>query len=92
MKIFLGYGQNSNKPLIEKIKEYLSMDAEGNLKHEVWMNTSEISILSHEKCAVMQIECNANRKLLVHLKDSGFKTKSKIKRIEYLDPFEKFFA
>ena len=28
--------------LIEKIKEYLSKDAEGNFKHEVWIVTSEI--------------------------------------------------
>ena len=42
MKIFLSYGHDSNEPLIEKIKEYLSKDAEGNLKHEVWIDTSEI--------------------------------------------------
>ena len=42
MKIFLSYGHDSNAPLIEKIKEYLSKDAEGNLKHEVWIDTSGI--------------------------------------------------
>ncbi len=42
MKIFLSYGHDSNAPLNEKIKEYLSKDAEGNLKHEVWIDTSEI--------------------------------------------------
>ena len=42
MKIFLSCGYDSNAPLIEKIKEYLSRDAEGNLKHEVWIDTSEI--------------------------------------------------
>ena len=42
MKIFLSYGHDSNAPLIEKIKEYLSKDAEGNTKHEVWIDTSEI--------------------------------------------------
>ena len=42
MKIFLSYGHDSNAPLIEKIKEYLSKDAEGNLKHEVWIDSSEI--------------------------------------------------
>lgn len=42
MKIFLSYGHDSNTPLIEKIKDYLSKDAEGNLKHEVWIDTSEI--------------------------------------------------
>ena len=36
MKIFLSYEHDANAPLIEKIKEYLSKDAEGNLKHEVW--------------------------------------------------------
>ena len=30
MKKFLSYGHDSNAPLIEKIKEYLSKDAEGN--------------------------------------------------------------
>ena len=34
MKIFLSYGNDSNAPLIEKIKEYLSKDAEGNLRHK----------------------------------------------------------
>jgi len=38
MKIFLSYGHDSNAPLIEKRKEYLSKDAEGNLKHEVWID------------------------------------------------------
>ena len=35
MKIFLNNGHDSIAPLIEKIKEYLSKDAEGNLKREV---------------------------------------------------------
>ena len=42
MKIFLSYGHDSNAPLIEKIKEYLSKDADGSPKHEVWMDKSEI--------------------------------------------------
>ena len=42
MKIFLSYGHDSNAPLIEKIKDYLSKDADGNLRHEVWIDTSEI--------------------------------------------------
>ena len=42
MKIFLSYGHDSNAPLIEKIKEYLSKDAEGNLMHDVWRDKSEI--------------------------------------------------
>ncbi len=48
MKIFLSYGHDSNAPVIEKIKEHLSKDAEGNLKHEVWIDTSEIKAVSHE--------------------------------------------
>ena len=35
MKIYLSYLHDANAPLIEKIKEYLSKDAEGNFKHEV---------------------------------------------------------
>ena len=42
MKIFLSYGHDSNAPLIEKIKEYLSKDADGKLKHKVWIDTSGI--------------------------------------------------
>ncbi len=42
MKIFLSYGHDSNAPLIEKIRDYLSTDTEENLKHEVWIDTSEI--------------------------------------------------
>ena len=42
MKIFLSYGRDSDAPLIEKIKEYSSKEAEGNLRHEVWIDTSEI--------------------------------------------------
>ena len=42
MKIFLSYGHDSNAPLIEKIKEYLSKDEEGNPRHEVWMDKSDI--------------------------------------------------
>lgn len=42
MKIYLSYVHDANASLIEKIKEYLSKDAEGNLKHEVWIDTSEI--------------------------------------------------
>ena len=32
MKILQSYGHDSNAPLIEKIKEYLSKDAEGELR------------------------------------------------------------
>ena len=48
MKIFLSYRHDSNAPLIEKIKENLSKDAVGNLKHEVWIDTSEI----RSKCSL----------------------------------------
>ena len=88
MKIFLSYGHDSNAPLIEKIKEYLSNDVEGNLKHEVWMDKSEINTPSHEQCVVSHIERNASRELLIQLKESGFVTYSKITRIGYLYPFE----
>ena len=51
MKIFLSYGHDSNAPLIDRIKEYLSKDAEGNLKHEVWIDTSEIKAgKDHQMC------------------------------------------
>ena len=33
MKKFLSYGHDPNAPLIEKLKVYLSKDAEGILKH-----------------------------------------------------------
>lgn len=42
MKIFLSYGHDSNAPLIEKRNENLLKDEEENLKHEVWIDTSEI--------------------------------------------------
>ena len=42
MKIFLSYGHDSNAPLIEKIKENLSKDAEENLKDKVWIDASKI--------------------------------------------------
>ena len=44
MKIFLSYGHDTNTPLIKKIKEYLSKDEEGNPRHEVWMDTSDIKV------------------------------------------------
>ena len=42
MKKFLIYGHDSNASFIETRNENLSKDAEGNLKHEVWIVTSEI--------------------------------------------------
>ena len=41
MKIVLSYGHSANAPLIEKTKNYLSKGAEGNLKHEVRIDTSD---------------------------------------------------
>ena len=61
MKIFLSYGHVSNEPLFEKIKESLSKDPEGNLKHEVWMDMSGTATLLHEQCVVSHIERNASR-------------------------------
>ena len=39
--MFLSHENDSNAPLIEKIKGDLSKDAEGNLKHVVWIDTSK---------------------------------------------------
>ena len=63
-------------------------------KRCLWLNkktTMEINTPSHEQCVVSHIERNVSRELLIRLKESGFKTDSKIKRIGYLDPFEKRF-
>lgn len=79
MKIFLSYGNDSNEPLIETIKEDLSKDAEGNLKHEAWMDTSGTSTPSHEQCVVSHIERNASRELQIRLKKYRPMTDSKIK-------------
>ena len=42
MKIFLSYGHDENEKIILKIKDYLSKDAYGNPKNEVWIDKSEI--------------------------------------------------
>ena len=76
MKIFLSYGHDSNAPLIEKIKEYFLKDAEGNLRHEVWIDTSEINIPSREQSVISHIERNASSELLMRPKKSRFKTVS----------------
>ena len=63
-------------------------------KRCVWLNrktTLEVNTPSHEQCVVSHIERNASRNLLLRLKESGFATNSKIKRISYLDPYESFF-
>lgn len=59
-------------------------------KRCIWLNkktTLETNTPSHEQCVVSHIERNASRELLIRLKNSGFKTDSKIIRIGYLDPF-----
>lgn len=64
-------------------------------KRCVWLNkktTLEINTPSHEQCVVSHIERKVSRELLIRLKKYGFMTDSKIKRIEYMDPFEKFFG
>ena len=64
-------------------------------KRCVWLNkkmTLEVNTPSHEQCVVSHIERNASRELLIQLKKCGFQSNSKIKRINYLDPFEKLFA
>ncbi len=62
MKIFLSYGHDSNASLIEKIKEYLSKDADGDLMYEVWIDTSEIKAEFHELriCSVLSLEMTEN--------------------------------
>lgn len=63
-------------------------------KRCIWLNkktTLEVNTPSHEQCVVSNLERNASRGLLTLLKAYGFMTDSKIKRIGYLDPFEKFF-
>ena len=63
-------------------------------KRCVWLNkktTLEFNTPSHEQCVLSHIERNASRELLVRLKEFGLMTESKIKKISYLDPFEKYF-
>lgn len=64
-------------------------------KRCIWLNkkkTLEINTPSHEQCVVSHIERNASRELLIQLKKCGFQSDSKLKKINYLDPFERFFA
>ena len=63
-------------------------------KRCVWLNkktTLEVNTPSHEQCVCSHIERNASRRLLMRLKECGYQNDLKIKRINYLDPFEKFF-
>ena len=48
MKISLSYGHDSNASLIEKIKEYLSKDAEGNFRHKVPVTVAQLSYMTIE--------------------------------------------
>lgn len=64
-------------------------------KRCVWLNkktTLEINTPSHEQCVVSHIERNASRGFLMRLKKCGFQSNSRIKRIDYIDPFEKCFT
>ena len=49
MKIFQSYGHDSNAPLIEKIKEYLLKDAEGNLRHKDPVTVAQLSCKTIEQ-------------------------------------------
>ena len=54
--------------------------------------TLEVNTPSHEQCVVSHIERNASRELLIRLKKCGLNSVSKIKKIDNLDPFEKYFG
>ena len=58
----LSHGHDSNAPLIEKIKDYLSKDAERALKYEVWIDTSGIKRF-HEHRAACGIALRYEREL-----------------------------
>lgn len=62
MKIFLSYRHDLNAPLIEKIKDFLSKDADGNLKHEVWIDSSEIKPMPiiFDPCAELDSDMKLN--------------------------------
>ena len=66
MKIFLSYGHDANAPLIEKIKEYLSKDAEGNLRHEIWIDTSKVKTGKsiYPMSVELHTELHSNMKIL----------------------------
>ena len=70
MKIFLSYGHDSNAPLIDKRKEYLSKDAEGNLRHEVWIDTSEIKAGKDRRKKISKgLDCGTIEVFVLRLKD-----------------------
>ncbi len=60
-------------------------------KRCVWLNrktTLEVNTPSHEQCVTAHLERNASRELLQDLQVTGRFTDRKIKKINYLDPFD----
>ncbi len=62
-------------------------------KRCIWLNrktTLEVNTPSHEQCVVAHLERNAGRELLMSIqKEATFLPDRKIKKINYLDPFDK---
>ena len=62
-------------------------------KRCAWLNrktTLEVNTPSHEQCVVAHLERNASRQLLENIRKHGmFLPETEIKKIDYLDPFEK---
>lgn len=63
-------------------------------KRCVWLNrktTYEVNTPSHEQCVVAHLERNASRELLANIREHGdfLPEKEEIKKIDYLDPFDK---
>ena len=63
-------------------------------KRCIWLNrktTLEVNTPSHEQCVVAHLERNASRELLNNIRKHGsfLPEQGEIKKIEYLDPFEK---
>ena len=64
-------------------------------KRCIWLNkktTLEVNTPSHEQCVVSHIERNASKELLIQLKKCGLQSNSKIKNVNYWDPFEKYLG
>ena len=63
-------------------------------KRCIWLNrktTCEVNTPSHEQCVVAHLERNASRVLLNNIRKHGsfLPEKEEIKKIDYLDPFDK---
>lgn len=62
-------------------------------KRCIWLNrktTLEVNTPSHEQCVMAHLERNASRDLLAKIRKYGtFLPQSEIKKIDYLDPFDK---